>query len=296
MQGLAARPLPLMSLVTAVMLFAAACSSDDHQPTLFVGGIPDQDVSMLEARFDLLAEHLSEELGVEVDYLPSVEYAAVVTGFRNDNIQLAWYGGLTGVQARIAVTGAQAFAQRDIDENFTSVFVAAPGSGIESPEDLAGESFTFGSISSTSGHLMPRFFLYQAGITPEDDLAQVSYSGSHDRTWKLVEAGTFDAGALNANVWRTRLEAGEIDRSRVDVFFTTPGYFDYHWVVRPGLDEVHGEGFTARLRNAILELDASNGGRDKDILDAFQTARFIPTHNENYASIESAARAVDLLE
>ena len=218
-----------------------------------------------------------------------------MTGWDNDDVQLAWYGGLTGVQARLAVPGSRAVAQRSTDENFTSVFVAAPDSGISSLSDLKGRTFTFGSESSTSGNLMPRFFLDQEGIVPETDFKSVAYSGSHDATWKQVEAGAVEAGALNANVWKTRLEKDDVDTSRVAAFYTSPGYVDYHWVVRPGLDEVYGAGFTQRVLDALLKLNASNGGRDQEIMDAFQADRFIPTSNENYAPIENIARDLGLI-
>ena len=286
----------MAAFLALAVLALAACGGEDAKPTLYIGGIPDQDVAILEARFKLLAEHIAEETGVGVQYLPSQSYSALVTGWKNDDVQLAWYGGLTGVQARLAVHGSRAVAQRASDENFTSVFVAAPDSGIETLADLKGRTFTFGSESSTSGNLMPRFFLSQEGITPEDDFKSVAYSGSHDATWKQVEAGAVEAGALNANVWKTRLEKGEVDTSRVGVFFTTPGYFDYHWVVRPGLDEVYGAGFTQRVVDAVLQLNAANGDRDKEIMDAFQADRFIPTNNENYQPIEIIARDLGLIE
>lgn len=284
------------TLAAIIALAVAACGGDADKPTLYIGGIPDQDVAVLEARFKLLAEYLAEETGVAVHYLPSQSYSALVTGWKNNDVQLAWYGGLTGVQARLAVPGSSAVAQRPSDEKFTSVFVAAPDSGINTLADLKGRTFTFGSESSTSGNLMPRFFLSQEGIVPEDDFQSVAYSGSHDATWKQVEAGAVESGALNANVWKTRLDKDEVDTSRVDVFFTTPGYVDYHWVVRPGLDDVHGGGFTRQLVAALLQLDAANGGREQEIMDAFQAERFIPTTNENYQPIETIARDLGLIE
>lgn len=288
-------PVVAAAIISSV-LSLSACGGDDDAPTLFIGGIPDQEVSVLESRFNLLAEYLSDETGIHVRYLPSHSYAALVTGWDNDDVHLAWYGGLTGVQARLAVPGSSAVAQRVDDENFQSVFVASPDAGIGQLAELRGRTFTFGSESSTSGHLMPRFFLKEEGIDPEEDFASVGYSGSHDTTWKQVEAGAVEAGALNANVWDTRVEAGEVDLSKVEVFLRTPGYVDYHWVVRPGLDEVYGKGATQSLIEAILNLDASEGGRDKQIMDAFQSARFIPTTNENYQPIETIARNLGLIE
>ena len=285
----------IAAFLALALLALAACGGADAKPTLYIGGIPDQDVAILEARFKLLAEHLAAETGVDVQYLPSQSYSALVTGWKNDDVQLAWYGGLTGVQARLAVPGSNAVAQRTSDEKFTSVFVASPDSGIETLADLPGRTFTFGSESSTSGNLMPRHFLSEAGIVPENDFKSVAYSGSHDATWKQVEAGAVEAGALNANVWQTRLEKGEVDTARVEAFFTTPGYVDYHWVVRPGLDEEFGDGFTDKTVSALLQLNAANGGRDKEIMDAFQADRFIPASNENYHAIESIARGLGLI-
>ncbi len=280
--------------MVAVALGVAACSSGGD--VFFIGGIPDQDVSVLEERFEKLAQYLSDETGVEVRYVPSVAYSAVVTAFRGGDIQLAWYGGLTGVQARLAVPGAQAIAQREADERFRTVFVARPGSGITSLGDLRGKSVSFGSPSSTSGHLMPRHFLAEAGVDPDEDFSVLNYSGSHDKTWKLVESGAYDAGALNAVVWETRVAQGAIDTSKVDVFYTTPPYADYHWLVRPDLDDRYGEGVTEKMRQALLALDAGEGGRQQAIMDAFQADRFIPTANEKYEAIEEIARQLGIIE
>ncbi len=253
-------------------------------------------MSVLEARFSLLADYLADETGLDVRYLPSIAYAAVVTGFRHGDIQLAWYGGLTGVQARLAVPDAQVLAQRPRDQEFRSVFVTGNNSGITTLADLRGRTLAFGSESSTSGYLMPLHFLLEAGLDPKQDLRRTGFSGSHDTTWKLVETGAFDAGALSAAVWETRVAEGKVDLSRVDVFWTTPPYADYHWVSRGDLDSRYGEGAAERLRDALLSLDASNGGRQAEIMRAFQDERFIPSTAENYTAIENVARSLGIIE
>ena len=205
------KPLFLLAIVITGALVLSACgdgSDDDDtasigQPTrktFYIGGIPDQNVAILETRFNKLAQYLSEQTGLDVKYLPAVDYAAVVTGFKNNDLQMGWYGGLTGVQARIALPGSVAIVQRKSDEAFKSVFVARKGSGVTSLADIKGKNFVFGSESSTSGHLMPRYYLKEANLTPEKDFSSVTYSGSHDKTWKLVETGAGDVGALNASV------------------------------------------------------------------------------------------------
>jgi len=291
------RPVLFLLLALASGLTVAGCSGDDGRKVLYVGGIPDQDVSRLEARFEILAEYLADELDLVVEYVPSIAYAAVVTSFAAGDIQLGWYGGLTGVQARLATPGALAIAQRPRDAAFHSVFVADPTLGLTGLADVAGRSLTFGSESSTSGHLMPRSFLLAAGVDADHDLDGLpSYSGSHDTTWKLVEAGAFDVGALNEAVWQARTDTSVVDLNKVDVFFRTPPYFDYHWVVRGDIDDTFGDDTLDRLTKALLAIDVANGGRQAQIADAFQTDRFVPTTNDNYQAIEDVGVALGIIE
>lgn len=287
----------LLALASVAVVAGCSGGDDKNAKVLYVGGIPDQDLSLLEARFENLANYLSDDLGVTVEYLPSIDYAAVVTGFKQGDIHLGWYGGLTGVQARLFTPDAVAIAQRPRDAEFHSVFVANPSLGLSGLADVAGRSLTFGSESSTSGHLMPRSFLKGAGVDVEQDLdGPPSYSGSHDTTWKLVESGAFEVGALNEAVWEARVASGDVDVSKVDVFYRTPPYFDYHWVARGDLDDEFGDGTLARLTQALLNIDASHGQVEADIAEAFQTDRFIATSNANYQAIEDVAVDLGIIE
>lgn len=280
----------------ALTLLASACGGGGAASSepLYIGGIPDQDVSVLEERFDGVADHLSAELGLDVRYVASTDYAALVTAFGNGDIVLGWFGGLTGVQARLAVPGAQAVAQRPVDQEFESVFIAGGDVTASRLADLAGLTFTFGSESSTSGHLMPRYFLTEAGIDPESDFSGgPGYSGSHDKTWQLVEAGSYQAGVLNATVWERAVAEGSVDTERVVVVATTPPYYDYHWVVHPTIDERYGEGTSERLVDALLAM-----GDDPDAaetLGLFDTDTFVATNNGNYDAIEQVARDLGLI-
>lgn len=286
--------------VLALLLLVAACgpgtaSSGEPEP-IVLGGIPDQDVQVLEERFDGIARALTERVGIPFEYQPATSYVAVVAAFQNDDVLLGWFGGLTGVQARLAVPGAEAVAQRPIDTKFRSVFVVTEGVEATSLHDLAGRSFTFGSESSTSGHLMPRHFLREAGLDPTEDFAgQPGFSGSHDKTWKLVESGSFQAGALNAAVWEGAVADGRVDTSRVRALETTPTYFDYHWVVHPAIDQRYGEGTGQRIVEALLALSPQDGGDVADTLSLFDTEGFIPTDADNYVEIERVARDLGLI-
>ncbi len=290
----------LSILVLALPLALSGCggpSDADDRPTLKVGGIPDQDTARLARRYQVFADYLAAELDVNVQYVPSVNYSAVVTAFVQDELQLAFFGALTGVQARLRDPGAAAIAQREHDARFHSKFIARPDLNLTSLDDLAAQSsnltITFGSESSTSGHLMPRHFLTEAGIDPDTDFRSVpNFSGSHDLTWELVQSGSFDVGALSADVWRRAVSEGRADPARVTEFYTTPDYYDYNWTVRSNLDEAYGAGFTEQIRAALLNL---NTAEHSEILELFSTDKFIATENANYATVEDIGRRLGLI-
>ncbi len=265
---------------------------------LKVGAIPDQDPEKLQRLYGKLSDYLSAELGVPVEYVPVTDYTAAVTAFKVGDLDLVWFGGLTGVQSRLQVPGAEAIAQRDIDENFHSIFIASSDSGLSPIGDeaelteLKGKSFTFGSESSTSGRLMPQYFLEEAGVEVTDFEGEPGFSSSHDATLKLVEAGSYEAGALNEQVWLDRVAEGEVDESKVQAIWQTPAYYDYHWVVNSDkLNEQYGDGFTDKIQAAFLKLDASDPDQ-AEILDLFGAEAFIETENDNYAQIEAVGRKI----
>ena len=224
----------------------------------------------------------------------------MVRAFEIGDIHLAWMGGLTGVQARERVKGATAIAQRDIDADFHSLFIATKSSGIE-PFDsaeglksLAGHTFTFGSETSTSGRLMPQFFMSEGGFDQADFKGKPGFSGSHDATIEAVATGSFEVGALNEQVWAATKQAGEVDLGDVVVLWRTPGYADYHWLARPDLDDRFGAGTQQAITDLLLGLDVSKPD-DATILELFGAESFITTKDSNYDVIEKVARDQGLL-
>ena len=210
------------------------------KPVLRIGAIPDQKPEKLNRLYPLVAAELERQLGVPVTYVPVVDYTAAVTAFRTGDLDLVWFGGLTGVQARLQKPGAQVLAQRDIDVAFHSVFIANTTSGLKPIRDvkglteLKGKRFTFGSESSTSGRLMPQYFLAKGGVKLSDFAGGLpGFSGSHDTTIALVQSGAYDAGVVNEQVWRTSLHDGRANRAKVVAIWRTPGYPDYHWIGQP---------------------------------------------------------------
>ena len=294
------------------LVLVAACGDDEQSAGGAAGGtassagplpisaIPDQDPEVLNRLYDDVAARFAEATGLDVTYTPVTEYPAVVRGFEVGDIAIAWMGGLTGVQAAQRVEGATAFAQRDIDATFTSLFIAAKQSGLAAFDNvdglsaLAGHSFTFGSETSTSGRLMPQYFMDQAGLSLDDLAGQPGFSGSHDATIAAIASGSFEVGAVNEQVWKGTVEAGEVDLSDVVVLFRTPAFYDYHWLARPDVDEVYGAGTLDSVKDLLFGLDPTVA-EDAALLDLFGATSFIPTENGNYDQIRDVAEELGLL-
>jgi len=279
------------------ILILAACMAlyatrSEAQTTLKVSAIPDEAPTELQRKFVPLGKYLEANIGMPVEFIPVTDYAATVEGLVAKKLDMVWYGGFTFVQARIRTNGtAIPLVQRVEDEKFQSVFITQPNSGINSLADVKGKTFTFGSPSSTSGHLMPRWFLLQQGLDPDKDFKRVAFSGAHDATALQVAGGKVDAGAMNISVWHKMLEEKKLDPSQVKVFYTTPPYYDYNWTVRGDLDPA----LVQKLKDAFLGLDPTQPAH-KEILDLQRASKFIPTTPENYKSIEQAARSAGLLK
>jgi phosphonate transport system substrate-binding protein len=257
--------------------------------------IPDQDETQLKERFSKLAVYLTKELNVDVKFVPVKSYAASIAAFRNNQVQLAWFGGLSGVKARLIVPGSIAIAQGVEDPKFHSYIIANASTGLEKseafPVDIKGKTFTFGSKGSTSGRLMPEYFIREnLKDAPNKLFNKVGFSGNHSKTIELVQSGAYETGAVNFKVWDRELEAGNIDISKVKVLWKTPAYPDYNFTARGDLDKVYGAGFTDKLTNALINL------KDEKILSAFPRAAFIKAENKDFDPILKTAREIGLID
>ncbi len=279
-----------------ILLSVLGSSIKAEKNLLKIGAIPDQNQEVLDRRFNSLSKELSKQLNVEVKYIPVINYLGAVTGFRTKNLDLVWFGGLSGVQARLQTPNSIVIAQRDIDKEFKSVFIVnkklnlTPAKELSDLISLRNLRFTFGSENSTSGRLMPEYFLNIAGVkTSEFKGKKPGFSGSHDSTIALVNSGAFEAGALNKQIWEKNLKNNPQRTKNVDVFLVTPSYVDYHWLSQGDLDEKFYSGFTKKLKKAMLNLNENNPNH-KIILEMFNAKKFIESDAKQYKNIEEIGR------
>jgi len=257
--------------------------------------IPDQNTARLEERFSKVAAYLAEQLDIQVEYIPVKSYSASVAAFKNNEVQLAWFGGLSGVKARLAVPGSQAIAQGEEDPQFVTYFIANAQTGIKAGKDfpaaIKGQTFTFGSKGSTSGRLMPEFFIREHfKAEPKKIFKRVGFSGDHSKTLALVQSGSWAVGALNYKVWHKEVEAGKVDTAKVNIIWKTPGYVDYNWTIRGDVEAKYGKGFIGKVRDALV------GMKDEGLLKSFPRARFIPADNAMYKPILDTAIKIGIID
>lgn len=282
----------LKKLPTLLLAFGIACSGALAQDVLRISAIPDESPTELQRKFKPLGDYLSKEIGMKVEFTPVTDYAAVVEALVTKKIDMAWLGGFTYIQTKIRTNGTSIpIIQRIEDEKFTSVFVVPADSAFKNLSDLKGKTIAYGSPSSTSGHLMPRFFFMQAGINPDKDFKNIAFSGAHDATVAFVASGKADVGALNSSVWTKLNEAKNPNALKLKVLSTTPPYFDYNWTVRGDLDAA----LVKKITDAFLKLDTSIPNH-KELMDLQRTSKYITTKSSNYDDIEKVARSAGLIK
>jgi phosphonate transport system substrate-binding protein len=256
--------------------------------------IPDADESQLRTRFEKVAVYLEEQLGVKVKYVPVKSYSAAVTAFRNNQVQLAWFGGLSGVQARRLVPGSQAIAQGYEDQFFKSYFIAHHSTGLEMSDsfpDITNKTFTFGSKGSTSGRLMPQYYIEQhLKKKPQQAFKRVGFSGDHNRTIVQVQSGTYQVGAVNYKVWESALAAGKIDTDKVKVIWKSPTYPDYQWTIHADVETNFGAGFADKVKAALLNMNSP------ELLKSFPRSSFVEAQNKDFQPVEDVAKKIGLID
>ena len=280
-----------MAIIGLVFSVTAAAESQ----TFVFTAIPDQDETHLQTRFGKIANYLAKELQVDVKYVPVKSYAAAVTAFRNNEVQLAWFGGLSGVRARLLVPNSEVIAQGYEDQSFQTYFIAHKDTALKPMDTLTDtirqHSFTFGSKGSTSGRLMPEYFLKQQfGESPDKIFSRVGFSGDHSRTIALVQSGAYNIGAVNFKVWERDLADGKVDTKNVSVIWKTPTYPDYQWSIRGDVNGKWGPGFVEKVKKALLDMD------DPELLKSFPRTSFIPATNDDFQPVEDVARSIGLID
>jgi len=279
-----------LKAILCFLLFSTSISLS-AQTVLRVTTIPEEAATEQTRKFGPLTKYLERTVGMKVDFVPVNDYPAAVEALVNKQVELVWFGGFTYVQAQIRSGGKIIpIAQREEDTSFRSVFITQTNSGIKRLTDLKGKQVSFGSQSSTSGHLMPRSFLLEAGIDPDKDFKRVAYSGAHDATIAAVVSGRVDAAALDTTVWRKFVSENKVDTTKVDVFYTTPPYFNYNWSVHADMPAPLREKITAALLNLNM-----NNPEGKEILTLNRATKYIPTKPENYKGLENAGRSAGLI-
>ncbi len=276
-------------LSSCTTLLLAGCKSAQAAPTLRVSMIPTTDPGKIVRQSQPLVDYLQKQTGAKIELTVPTSYAAVVEAITSDRVDIAYLGGFTYVQAA-ARAGVRPLVQRLKDKNFHSLFITQTSSPIRTMADLKGKTFAFGDINSTSGHLMPSYYMRQEKVDPAV-IEKAIFTGGHDATALAVAHKRVDAGSMDELVYKSMLQAGTITPEQVRVFYTTPPFFDYVWAARAGLDPMLTEKFT----QALLRLDEANP-QDKTLLDLLNAQKYAVAQASDYGPLRQAAKDDGLLK
>jgi phosphonate transport system substrate-binding protein len=281
----------LNSILGVLLILATGCgkAGNTSRQTLRLSMIPTTDPGKIIRESQPLIDYLEKETGAKVELTVPTNYAAVVEAVASDRVDIAYFGGFTYVQAS-ARAGAIPLVQRERDQAFHSLFITQPNSAIHSLSDLKGHTFAFGDVNSTSGHLMPAYFMRQQGVD-QAVIDKAIYTGGHDATALAVANKKVDAGAMDEQVYARMIKEGKLSESQVRVFYTTPPFFDYVWAARAGLDRGLADAFT----NAMLKLNQATP-EQQPILQLLNASKYVRAVDANYDPLRQAARDAGLLK
>lgn len=288
---------PARSIVTASPAIAALVflavlfwpATQETPPVIRIGVLPDQSEEALRDRYAPLLAYLAAETGVPFELVVPDSYEALLEKFYSDEVDLAYFGGFTFLKAR-QTAGARGLVMRDVDSRFRSSFLARADRPEVAIADFRGATLAFGSPLSTSGHLMPRYFLQQDNIDPDTWFANVVYSGSHDATAYLVRDGKADLGAANAEIIEAMYRDGRLNRDEVRVVRQSPPYTNYVWATRSRI----GDGLRQDLTDAFLKLSPAEP-EHAAILERLGAGGFLPVQHEELKPLKTIAISLDLL-
>ncbi len=275
-------------LSSCTALLVGGCKSAPSAPTLRVSMIPTTDPGKIVRQSQPLIDYLQTQTGAKIDLTVPTSYAAVVEAITSNKVDIAYLGGFTYVQAS-ARAEVRPLVQRLQDKNFHSLFITQTNSPIHTLADLKGRTFAFGDINSTSGHLMPSFYMREEKVDPTV-IDKAIFTGGHDATALAVVHKRVDAGAMDELVYKKMMQTGAITPEQVRVFYTTPPFFDYVWVARAGLDAALADKFT----QALLHLNETNP-QDKALLDLLNAHQYAVANAGDYARLRQAAKDDGLL-
>jgi phosphonate transport system substrate-binding protein len=284
-------PQVILLTVATFATLTAGCShsAQDTRSVLRLSMIPTTDPGKIVRESQPFVTYIEKQTGTKVELTIPTNYAAVVEAIANDRVDIAYLGGFTFVQAS-ARAGVLPLVQRDQDQAFHSLFITQPKSSIHSLKDLKAHTFAFGDVNSTSGHLMPAYFMQQQGVDPVV-IEKATYTGGHDATALAVANAKVDAGAMDELVYGRMVRDGKLNESQIRIFYTTPPFFDYVWAARKGLDPAIAQKFA----DAMLALDAGTP-EQQTLLTLLNAKKYVKAENSSYDPLRQAAKDAGLLK
>lgn len=254
---------------------------------LVVGVIPSLNQGNMQSAMDKLSKHFETELGMPVDITVYPDYQAVVQAMTYDEVNMAYFGPSTYIDAN-EQSGARAIMTQLIDGEpfYYSYIITHKDSPLTSIDDLVAQSkdltFAFGDPSSTSGSLIPSIELKEQGVFTnqnEHEFKNILYTGGHDATALAIENNSVDAGAIDSAIFNTLLENGKVG-DNFKIIWESDKLFQYPWAVSKAVSD----DLVTKIQDAFLKVE------DQEILDAFAATGFTKATDADYEAIRKAKK------
>ena len=264
------------SKVMLLLLFALCSGVAYADNTLVLGVHPYKASLKLIKAYTPLAEYLSKAIGQSIQVKISRDYHSHIELIGKDKLDIAYMGpasyvdmverfGEKPILARQAIKGSPTFQGKIITRN---------NNGIQKLIDLKGKRFAFGDSASTMSHLVPRYMLWESGVTV-DQLSGYKFLGSHDNVALAVLGGDYDAGAVKEAVFYKYQSRGLRELA------TTPALSEHLFVASTRLPKEVVE----KLRKALLELHSDPQG--KKIMSGIKKgiSAYLPAGTSDYDNL-----------
>jgi phosphonate transport system substrate-binding protein len=234
------------------------------------------------AAWEPFFEHVADELGVDFTLTATTDWAGMAVAMDNDQLDLAWMGPFGYVLAENTdAAEALAVALYNGEPSYHAIVVAPNNIQIDDwPDDAKGMTMSFTDTGSTSGWLIPTYWLSQRGIDPKE-FFDYSEGATHSANQVAAAEGTVDLATDFDRNRNAMIAEGIIAEDDNQIIWESDPLPNDALAVRPGLDE----DLKQRIQEVLVSMSEEQA---IELLPEGYTG-FHEAHSDTYTPIRDAA-------
>jgi phosphonate transport system substrate-binding protein len=276
---------PIREMERAVAADAVVARKTREKQTVYFGVIPRDNPRILYEKYQPLLDYLAEQTPYAYELVLKKNYEDTVNALGNGDMDVALLGPLTYLEAHAKYGAVSILKPNGVngDARYRSVIITKKGSALKQLAELKGKSVAFSASKSTSGNLIPRYLLANAGLHLSE-LGRYANFDYQDSVVKAVLKGQQDAGAVRDSVARKYNKLG------IDVIAESGPIPTGPLVAVPGTPSAVIES----IKRALLALHPEEPGHKKILqrLDDDLRNGFTDATDADYTDIRAKINAV----